>query len=99
MLGIDRDGQALDEVRALGLEGLRAVKGNHGELAEIARANGWENVDGILLDLGVSSPQLDEAERGFSFLRDGPLDMRMDRAGGLTAADLVNRESDSAGQG
>ena len=93
VLGIDRDDQALDEVRALGLEGLRAVKGNHGELAEIARANGWENVDGILLDLGVSSPQLDEAERGFSFLRDGPLDMRMDRAGGLTAADLVNRES------
>jgi len=93
VLGIDRDDQALGEVAALGLEGLWAVKGNHGDLAEIAVANGWKEVDGILLDLGVSSPQLDEAERGFSFLRDGPLDMRMDRAGGLTAADLVNRES------
>ena len=93
VLGIDRDDQALDEVRGLGLDGLKAVKGNHGDLAVLARRNGWENVDGILLDLGVSSPQLDEAERGFSFLRDGPLDMRMDRAGGVTAADLVNHES------
>lgn len=93
VLGIDRDDQALDEVRALTLGGLVAKKGRHGDLAEIARSAGWEQVDGILLDLGVSSPQLDEAERGFSFLRDGPLDMRMDRADGLTAADLVNRES------
>ena len=69
------------------------VKGNHGELERIAHENGWNEVDGILLDLGVSSPQLDEAGRGFSFLRDGPLDMRMDRSGGVTAADLVNFES------
>ena len=93
VLGIDRDDQALEAVAALGLKGLRAVKGNHGDLAAIAAGNGWERVDGILLDLGVSSPQLDEAERGFSFLRDGPLDMRMDRTSGVTAADLVNRES------
>ncbi len=90
VLGIDR----ADAAVAAGQElGSRVAKGNHGDLAEIAGANGWREVDGILLDLGVSSPQLDEAERGFSFLRDGPLDMRMDRASGFTAADLVNRES------
>ena len=87
VLGIDRDDAAVSAGRE---SGMRVVKGNHGDLAEIAEENGWENVDGILLDLGVSSPQLDEADRGFSFLRDGPLDMRMDRAGGVTAADLVN---------
>ena len=93
VLGIDRDDQALAEVGAMGLEGLATVKGNHGDLAELAKSHGWESVDGILLDLGVSSPQLDEAGRGFSFLRDGPLDMRMDRSRGVTAADLVNEES------
>ena len=99
VLGIDRDDQALREVAAKAqaeperFKGLTVAKGNHGELERIARENGWEDVDGILLDLGVSSPQLDEAGRGFSFLRDGPLDMRMDRSGGVTAADLVNGES------
>ncbi len=106
VLGIDRDEQALREVRerlprtACGARNdgvkngaLKLVKGEHGNLAQIARENGWEDVDGILLDLGVSSPQLDEAGRGFSFLREGPLDMRMDRSRGLTAADLVNEES------
>ena len=99
VLGIDRDDQALAEVAQKaaadpGLFGrLKAVKGVHGDLERLARANGWERVDGVLLDLGVSSPQLDEAGRGFSFLREGPLDMRMDRSGGRTAADLVNNES------
>ena len=88
VLGIDRDDEAL---AAAG--GIRVVKGDHGDLKRIANENGWEDVDGILLDLGVSSPQLDEAGRGFSFLRDGPLDMRMDRTSGVTAADLVNFES------
>ena len=88
VLGIDRDDAA---VAAAG--GLRVVKGNHGEIERIVHENGWEDVDGVLLDLGVSSPQLDEAGRGFSFLRDGPLDMRMDRSRGVTAADLVNNES------
>ena len=98
VLGIDRDEQALREVEALrgggdGLwKGLQVAKGNHGDLEEIACEKGWKEVDGILLDLGVSSPQLDEAGRGFSFLRDGPLDMRMDRSRGVTAADLVNGE-------
>ena len=88
VLGIDRDDAA---VAAAG--GLKVVKGNHGEIERIVNENGWDEVDGVLLDLGVSSPQLDEAGRGFSFLRDGPLDMRMDRSGGVTAADLVNFES------
>ena len=93
VLGIDRDDQAVAEVEAMKIEGLRIARGNHGELREIADANGWSEVDGVLLDLGVSSPQLDDAGRGFSFQREGPLDMRMDRSRGLTAADLVNESA------
>ena len=93
VLGIDRDDAALAAVRAQNLAGVTAAKGNHGDLKRIADERGWNEVDGVLLDLGVSSPQLDEAGRGFSFLREGPLDMRMDRSGALTAADLVNGES------
>ena len=96
VIGIDRDDDALKAVAALSVQGLKAVKGNHGDVAKILRNEGLEEVDGILLDLGVSSPQLDEGERGFSFRADGPLDMRMDRAGGLTAADVV-RDLDEAG--
>ena len=96
VIGIDRDDDALKAVAALSVQGLKAVKGNHGDVAKILKNEGLEEVDGILLDLGVSSPQLDEGERGFSFRADGPLDMRMDRAGGLTAADVV-RDLDEAG--
>jgi len=85
VLGIDRDDEAIAAAGEI-----RVVRGNHGNLREIAQANGWNEVDGILLDLGVSSPQLDEAGRGFSFLREGPLDMRMDRTQGLSASELVN---------
>ena len=88
VLGIDRDA---DAVAAAG--DFRVVKGEHGRIREIANENGWSEVDGVLLDLGVSSPQLDDAERGFSFLREGPLDMRMDRSRGVSAADIVNGES------
>ena len=90
VLGIDRDEQAIREIGEVA--GLTAVRGRHGDLKEIANEKGWSEVDGILLDLGVSSPQLDEAGRGFSFLREGPLDMRMDRSSGLSAADIVNGE-------
>lgn len=98
VLGIDRDEEALASVSAWAKQAsegarLTVAKGNHGEIARLAAEKGWSRVDGILLDLGVSSPQLDEAERGFSFLREGPLDMRMDRLSGLTAADIVNGES------
>ena len=90
VLGIDRDEDALRAVAGMKIEGLKAVKGTHGGIAEILKKEGLEKVDGILLDLGVSSPQLDEGERGFSFRADGPLDMRMDRSCGLTAADMVS---------
>ena len=89
VIGVDRDTAALEEVRASGAEGLETVHGRHGDIAAIVHEKGLEEIDGILLDLGVSSPQLDEAARGFSFRADGPLDMRMDGTCGVTAADVV----------
>jgi 16S rRNA (cytosine1402-N4)-methyltransferase len=89
VIGIDRDDDALKAVASLSMQGLKVVKGNHGDIAKIVHNEGFEEIDGILLDLGVSSPQLDEGERGFSFRSDGPLDMRMDRSCGMTAADVV----------
>ena len=93
LVGIDRDTQALTESaerlgRVPGVS-LTLVHGCHGSIAQIVRGEGIDVVDGVLLDLGVSSPQLDEADRGFSFRAEGPLDMRMDRSRGETAADVV----------
>ena len=98
LVGIDRDTQALTEsAERLGKVpgvSLTLVHGCHGGIAQIVRDEGIDAVDGVLLDLGVSSPQLDEADRGFSFRADGPLDMRMDRSRGETAADLVATRSE-----
>ena len=94
LLCIDQDGEALEFARArLAPFGRRVsfAHGNFRELAELAAEHGFEDVDGVLLDLGVSSLQFDTAERGFAFGLEGPLDMRMNRsAGGLTAAEIVN---------
>lgn len=92
VLGIDADPAAIERTRRrLADAGDRLVlrQGNFGDLGEIARASGFGQVDGILLDLGLSSFQLAEHERGFSFRADGPLDMRFDPSVGAPAAHLV----------
>jgi 16S rRNA (cytosine1402-N4)-methyltransferase len=93
LFGIDRDPQAVDEARQrLQSFGDREViiKGHHVELKRLLSERNVSQVDGVLFDLGASSPQLDDPTRGFSFQSEGPLDMRMDRSG-PTAADIVNR--------
>jgi 16S rRNA (cytosine1402-N4)-methyltransferase len=100
VLGIDSDTQALERVerrlaRAVQEGRLVPVHGNFAELARIADEAGFvSSVDGVLLDLGFSSYQMDDPERGFSFSGDGPLDMRLDQSQELTAADLINSASE-----
>ena len=98
LLGLDIDPDALQLAAAqLAPWGERAVlqQGSYCEMRQAAHNLGWQSVDGILLDLGVSSMQLDRAERGFALRRDGPLDMRFDpRAGMADAASLVNESSE-----
>jgi len=89
LVAIDRDPEAIraGRQRFAAEARLTLVQGSFGSLEERVRAAGFEGeLDGVLLDLGVSSPQLDEAARGFSFMQDGPLDMRMDNESGQSAA-------------
>ena len=93
LLGLDVDPQALAlarETLAPYGERARLIQASYDTLAERLREIGWDEVDGILLDLGLSSMQLDTPERGFSFQQDAPLDMRFDPSSPTTAADLVN---------
>jgi 16S rRNA (cytosine1402-N4)-methyltransferase len=93
LLGIDRDPEAVEAGReALAAFGPAAtvVQGRFSDLGEIAPANGFAKADLVLFDFGVSSAQLDDPGRGFSFRAAGPLDMRMDPAGPVTAAQIVN---------
>ncbi|MGK3129704.1 16S rRNA (cytosine(1402)-N(4))-methyltransferase RsmH [Pantoea sp. C8B4] len=94
LLAIDRDPQAIAAAAEIQDPRFSIVHGPFSALAEYVEARGLTGkIDGVLLDLGVSSPQLDDAERGFSFMRDGPLDMRMDPTRGQSAAEwLMNAE-------
>ena len=97
VIAIDRDPDAIAAGQALATRyapRLRLIEGRFGDMAELLSAEGVEDVDGVALDLGVSSMQFDRSERGFSFRNSGPLDMRMEKSG-PSAADLVN-EADEA---
>ena len=93
ILGLDRDPEAvayaeknLEPYRSL----VKIYNGNYSHIVDFVHQAGFEKVDGVVFDLGVSSLQLDKPERGFSFSSDGPLDMRMNQTEGPRAADLVN---------
>ncbi len=91
VIGIDRDDAALENARQLISDSrFTAVKSNFSEIDTVLAGEGIEKVDGVLMDLGVSSYQLDTVDRGFSYSVEAPLDMRMDTSSGITAADVIN---------
>lgn len=95
LIVFDKDPEAIDVARELQAEDDRVIPIHAGfsTLPEHLAAMGIDSIDGIMLDLGISSPQVDDASRGFSFMREGPLDMRMDTSSGLTAAQWLTTVS------
>ena len=93
LIALDRDSAAVAAGRQIADPRLKVIHAAFSGMQEALRAEGVERVEGVLLDLGVSSPQLDEAQRGFSFRLDAPLDMRMDTSRGQTAAEWLAQAS------
>lgn len=96
LIGIDRDAAAIEAAKerlAPWMDRVTLIHGNFADLDQELRENGISGADGMLFDLGVSSPQLDDASRGFSYMQDAPLDMRMDTSAPLTAHEVVNQWS------
>ncbi len=96
LIGIDQDSDALLAAKkrlAIFSDRITFLKGNFSNIKQLLAGEGIEKVDGILLDIGVSSYQIDNPERGFSYKEDAPLDMRMDKDAPLTAEDIVNSYS------
>lgn len=95
LLALDRDMDAVRVGESWRDARFHIRHAHFGEMGPVAHAAGFADVDGVLLDVGVSSPQIDLAERGFSFRQDAPLDMRMDRSRGMTAAEWLNAAAET----